>query len=370
MKERDPLRIFHFIYDHIGNPWVGGGAAQRANEIYRRLAERHEITIVCGKYPGSRDYREGNVKFHFVGTERDNYVLSTFCYAVRAAAFLERNRDVPDIVVEDFAPYNPILSFIRRKDAVIQVHQREGFHLLRKYLVLGTPFYLIEKFYPRLFGRAIVISERSRDKFALGHNAAVISNGFDADYLSVEGREEDYVLFLGRMEIDSKGLDILLEAFDYLDGVTLKIVGKGKDEKKVKRMLSDYQREKKVRMVGFVEGENKLNCLKNCTFIVVPSRFEVQGIVVLEAAAMGKPVIVSDIPELGYAVEAGFGLSFPRDDARDLARRIKYLMENKQVRREMGLKAREFAKNYTWDSIATKYEQFLLESAAGSAGEN
>ncbi|NTU41942.1 MAG: glycosyltransferase family 1 protein, partial [Nitrospirales bacterium] len=52
------MRIVHCIYDHIRNPWVGGGGAVRMFEIYRRLSQRHRITVICGKYPGARDYQE------------------------------------------------------------------------------------------------------------------------------------------------------------------------------------------------------------------------------------------------------------------------------------------------------------------------
>ena len=48
-----PLKICHLIYDDIANPWLGGGGAVRAMEIYRRLAERHEITLICGLFPGA-----------------------------------------------------------------------------------------------------------------------------------------------------------------------------------------------------------------------------------------------------------------------------------------------------------------------------
>jgi hypothetical protein len=81
------MRILHFIYDHIKNPWVGGGGAVRALEIYRRLAEKHMITIICGKYPGAEDYTEKNLTIHFVGTNKNNYVISTLLYLIRFIIF-------------------------------------------------------------------------------------------------------------------------------------------------------------------------------------------------------------------------------------------------------------------------------------------
>ena len=98
------MKILHFIYDHKDNPWVGGGGAVRVYELNRRLSERgHQIKIVSGKYPHARDFREGNVEFHFIGTDK-NYALSTFSYAYAAH---KRIRDMIgrfDVVVEDFAP--------------------------------------------------------------------------------------------------------------------------------------------------------------------------------------------------------------------------------------------------------------------------
>jgi glycosyltransferase involved in cell wall biosynthesis len=366
--EKEPLRIFHFLYDHIGNPWVGGGAAHRALEIYSRLATRHYVTIISGKYPGAEDYTGEGIKFRFVGTSRDNYVLSTFSYAYRAARFLRENRDRADIVVEDFAPYNPIFSHRVRKDAVLQLHQKEGFHILRKYLIFGLPFYLVERCYAGSFKNVTAVSEQSRLKYGLGPEAPVIPNGFDESYLSVEGGEGDdggYLLFMGRLEMDSKGLDVLFETLKELEGVHLKIAGKGKDEQKV-RELAARAEANRIEMLGFVEGKDKRDVLKDCTALLLPSRFEAQGIVVLEAAAFGKPVIVSDIPELAYAVEGGFGLSFRREDAKDLAGKIKYLMENKDLRGGMGEKARHYAKDFTWNEIADRYEGFLLQALRGN----
>ena len=111
--------------------------------------------------------------------------------------------------------------------------------------------------------------------------------------------------------------------------------------------------------VGGVKDEEKESFIRNAIALIIPSRYEGQGIVVLEAAAFGKPVIVSDIPELDYAVKAGFGLSFKSEDAFDLAKKIKFLLANEGLREEMGHKAREYAKDFTWDKIAKEYEIFL-----------
>src|SRR5208283_5803297 len=118
---------------------------------------------------------------------------------------------------------------------------------------------------------------------------------------------------------------------------------------------------KNVTLAGFVGENEKIHLLQNTQALVLSSRFEGWGIVVLEAAACGKPVIVSDIPELRYAVDAGFGISFKTGDPNDLARKIKFLIENEPLRREMGQKAREYAKDFTWDRISLDYERFLLK---------
>ena len=47
------MKILHTIYDDPSNPWLGGGGAFRTFEISKRLTDKHDITILCGRYPGS-----------------------------------------------------------------------------------------------------------------------------------------------------------------------------------------------------------------------------------------------------------------------------------------------------------------------------
>ncbi len=358
------MKILHLIYDHINNPWVGGGGAVRVYELSKRLSERHHITVVCGKYPGAKDYSERNLDFHFVGTSMNNYILSTFSYAVNAAQFLFLNSKGYDVVIEDFAPYNPLFStLMTRTPHAVQVHHKEGINLFKKYFIFGLPFMAIEKFYPRFFKNSICVSEASRKKFGVPY-AVVIPNGIDAALFPADLSDGEYIFYMGRLNIHNKGLDTLIKAMQKINE-RLVIGGAGKDKNKLFSLVRKSGLDKKVGFKGYLNDDQKRDFIGRSKIFVLPSRYEGQGIVILEAAACGRPVIVSSIPELKYAVDAGFGISFKTGDADDLAGKINFLLENDTLRKAMGQKAREYAKKYLWDNIARDYERFLIKVMGG-----
>ncbi|MDA8088359.1 MAG: glycosyltransferase family 4 protein [Nitrospiraceae bacterium] len=355
------MRIFHFIYDHVGNPWVGGGGAVRIFEIYKRLAQRHEITVVSGSYPGAQDHIADGIRFHFIGSKKNNYVLSTFCYAASAFRFLKEHGGQTDIVVEDFAPWNPIFSLlaVRKKPVILHLNHREGAGILRRWYILpGLPFYLIEKFYPKFFKNIITVSEGTRRKF--GVNAIIISNGIDEEVLAGPPPEEKetFLFFAGRLHKKNKGLDTLLEAMRLLPSERLIIAGRGPDEEKLKKMQKELGLDN-VEFAGFVSGERKMELMRKAKLFVLPSRFEGYGIVLLESAAGATPAVASDIPELGFAVNAGFAVNFRMGDSKDLAEKIKFLGNNDPLRRQMGAKGLKFAADNTWSTVAMEFESYL-----------
>ncbi|GAB6184468.1 hypothetical protein JCM13991_22090 [Thermodesulfovibrio hydrogeniphilus] len=91
----------------------------------------------------------------------------------------------------------------------------------------------------------------------------------------------------------------------------------------------------------------------------MPSRYEAQGIVALEAAALRKPLIVSDIPSLSYVVENGFGISFKSEDAEDLKNKVLVLWNNDELLQNFSKNARNYAKNFTWEKISEQFESYL-----------
>jgi glycosyltransferase involved in cell wall biosynthesis len=119
----------------------------------------------------------------------------------------------------------------------------------------------------------------------------------------------------------------------------------------------------RIEYAGFVTGEEKINLLSKAKLFVLPSRHESAPISILEAAACAKPVIVSDIPELGFVSESGFGLSFRSGSMDGLAANIDLLLREAETRADMGRKGREYAGQFLWDRLAREFEITLEHTA-------
>ena len=127
------------------------------------------------------------------------------------------------------------------------------------------------------------------------------------------------MLFMGRIDVEQKGLDLLLEALA-LAQPTLPLVMAGTgipgEERRLRRLLQ--QSVGPVTRVGHVSGAQKHQVLSDAAFVVMPSRYETFGISALEAMAYGKPVVHFDLPRLSW-IEHGTAVAVPSYDVNALA---------------------------------------------------
>jgi glycosyltransferase involved in cell wall biosynthesis len=364
------MKILQLIYESVGSPFGFGGAGVRACEIYRRLQGRHDITLLCMKYPGAKDGYIENIRHTFVGTESRSLPKSVFAYTIMAAKFVKQYGKDFDIIVENFLPATPFFSCLFTKTPVIlQVQGIMEKHVLRKLNpVFSVPMYLVELQYPKLFKRFMFVSEITKAKVMSGVRrkvelCEVIPNGISDVLLEATPDDGDYILFFSRIDRYTKGLDILLHVFERLapeyPGLKLELAGYEAD--KVSDLLSrcPEQVRSRISYAGFVSGEKKIDLLSGARLFVLPSRHESAPVSIIEAAACGKPVIVSDIPELKFVEEQGFGLCFPSNSVKGLQEKVELLLKNDEMRHQLGRKGREYAQKYLWDTLALQYENVL-----------
>ncbi|MGD1075070.1 MAG: glycosyltransferase family 4 protein [Thermodesulfovibrionales bacterium] len=363
------LKILHLLYESKGDPFGVGGVGMRAYAIYAHLRERHDITLLCKKYPGAHDGEIDGLKHLYVGTESKNFTKTLLSYAYHASRFVRKYGHEFEIIIEEFSPAIPtFLGLFRKRPLVLQIQGYTGKHYFEKYnLFYSGILYLFERFLPLFYKNIIVVSEAAGRRYHLesrDKNVTVLSNGVERECLLHEPEESNYILYLGRIDIHHKGLDLLLSAcanlFSIFPHIRLLIAGDGRDAEQFLAMLKELPASvrQNITMTGWVDGQRKMLLLRDALFVVVPSRYETQGIVALEAMACGKAIVSSDIPELNYIPSNGAGIAFPSGDAGALASAMKDLILRSD-RSLMGQKGREWVTELTWDRIAMRYENFL-----------
>ncbi len=125
----------------------------------------------------------------------------------------------------------------------------------------------------------------------------------------------------------------------------------------------------RVRFVGRADDRELAAYYAGCDFLVVPSRYESFGLVLLEAMMLGKPVIAGDAGGMRYIVEdGGNGFRFPPGDVAALAAAIERMAASQRLRERFGRRSRQiYEERFTVErmadgTLATYYE--ALESAS------
>jgi glycogen(starch) synthase len=156
-----------------------------------------------------------------------------------------------------------------------------------------------------------LLDEAARLVPAVAQKAHVIHNGVDPQrFRAAEGYSAPwpYVLAYGRLT-RKKGFDLLLEAFAQLDSrhpqIHLIVAGEGEEEKALLAQAARLGLADRVSFLGRATEEEVVRLLLGCLFVVVPSRREPFGIVVMEAIGAGRPVLATMVGGIGeYLSEA------------------------------------------------------------------
>ncbi len=364
------MKILQIIYESHGNPFGIGGAGVRAYEVYRRLQDRHETTFLCMKYPGARDGDVHGLRHVFVGTESKSLTKSVLAFTIQAGRYVHHfGRDF-DIIVENFLPSTPFFSrFLSKTPVILQVQGVMYGHSFKKFNPLYSfPMYAIERFYPSLHDRFIFVSDVTRAKVMRGITrpvklCRVIPNGVNEELLTAETADGDYILFFSRIDVYTKGLDLLLGAFEDLarDFPGIRLVMAGYEFDSFEGLVSGLPADVKNRVeyAGFLTGAQKTALLSGARIVVLPSRHESSPVSIVEAAACGKPLVVSDIEEMDFVEENHFGVRFTSGSVKGLKDKITFLLRDRAARTELGARGREYSRKFLWSSIAKEFEYTL-----------
>ena len=382
----------------------------------RKLSQwGHEVILFCpdyssleADYPNWRDYT-GNIlpgvrvinlaSSSFVGLEYE----PNFTRASYQVVWQELAEFQPDIIHVD-EPERIYLGFWRiagldyaRQAGIpcVGFFRTNFLDYLEDYFPLPKPIFavirfLLQKFIVWVYNSydlSLVTSKVTYPKVVkLGIKNARYGNliGFDRDRFDPSLRQADFfqanygldkvdslikIVFLGRLYPD-KGWNFTLEAFKLLAQIDLSrvaivVAGDGPMRQQIVSELG--QLTPNLHLLGRVAPENVPALLVNCDLHVTTSEKETRGLTILEAFAAGIPVLA---PNSGGVVEniqdGRNGLLYTPGDRLDFVGKLKTLIENDSLRREMGDRALNSIEEYSWDKAIQNLVNIWQEAIAQS----
>ena len=199
-----------------------------------------------------------------------------------------------------------------------------------------------------------------------------VSNGVDTHLFRpgprASGKDGVTVLHVGRLSYE-KNVDLLLRAFARIaeqhPAARLTIVGDGPDREALARLAGELGLGERVHFTGFVPHEQLPAIYQAADLFATASTIETQGLVVLEAAACGLPVVAVDALALPEAVHHGVnGLLAPAGDEAALAQHMARLITDAGLRQRMGAASRHLAEEHSLEKVAAQYERLYRKVAA------
>ena len=180
-----------------------------------------------------------------------------------------------------------------------------------------------------------------------------------------DGASQD-VLFLANLEI-RKGIHVALDAFARLapdlPDARLIVAGAGSEMVNVHRRIRTSPALARVELLGHVERDRVMATMQACDVYCLPSYGDPNPLSVLEAMACARPVVATDAGGLRYLIPEDGGRRVPPGDSVALARSLREVLIDPQMRREMGRHNRRVVEErYAWSRVIERLEALYREA--------
>lgn len=312
----------------------------------------------------------------FLDLLRDNFdIIHAHCarsFQLDLAAFVSMLRNKPLVISAHgtLAEYLYMNNMSPKLRSLHRVHNLVlRFSLSRAKVVMALSKLEAEQ-YVNLFGvqsNRVVIVPNGVD---LSTYATLPSEGLFKKKFGIEP-EDKIILYMGRIN-NVKGIDFLIESFSCLikqmkcEKTVLVLAGPDDGYMQEAKVLSkSLGIEDKVLFTGFLDEQEKVCAFVDASVVVHPESFNVILIAPIEAAAAGKPIILSNGNYLSeIAKNEGFGLSVKYGDVNSMASLLYRVLVRGDLAEIMGGKGREFVfKNWNWSKIMVAYDKIYREIA-------
>jgi glycosyltransferase involved in cell wall biosynthesis len=347
-----------------------GGAEQVIANLARHLdRSRFRVTIAHLKQRGGVGDELLAEGFDVVGVPRSEGPSRYLSFRALGRVIRDRHVDL----VHSHSTYSLLDGALCRLGRVGGIKLIHTFHY-GNYPLYRARYALMERFASRAADHLVAVGHEQmaiiRSMYRPPANRlSVIANGTDANPPSVDPAWASRLAQDGRVVvgttatfIEQKGLGYLLDVAALIEakggGAVFVVVGDGALRAGLEQRCREMGLERSVIFAGWQpRAAETMTPLYD--ILLQPSLWEAMSVVVIEAMAAAKPVVVTDAGDNRHVVRDGeTGFVVPVRDAEAMAARLGTLIASRDLRRQFGLAGRaRYEAHYTSDVMTRAYEQ-------------
>lgn len=373
------------LYSIAGTYNSGGMERVLANKANWLVAHGHEVIIVTTDQRGESPYfpLDARIKCYdlAINYEENNgksflnklihYPFKQWKHKVRLTALLKELR--PDIVISMFcndASFIPSIKDGSKK--ILEIHfsrfkrlqyGRKGLWRLADWWRYKTDAKVVSR-----FDKFVVLTHEDKEYWGNLRNMCVIPNARTFEVSQPATLEAKKVVAVGRLN-HQKGFDRLINAWSIVDNVVsgwkLQIVGDGELREQLQYNIRELGLSNQIN-IGRAE-KDMMSVYKDASILALSSRYEGLPMVLLEAQAAGLPIVSFDC-KCGPkdVIENGVdGFLVEDGDIEQLAQKLVVLMQDANLRKQMGSAAYAHSERYSEERIMKQWTDLFDEVMGG-----
>ena len=186
------------------------------------------------------------------------------------------------------------------------------------------------------------------------------------------------LLFVGRVALEKNInflIEVMAEVVKQIPHALLLITGEGPAREPLQKQVNAVNLSHNIRFIGYLDRHGELeNCYTAADIFIFASHTETQGLVLLEAMALGTPIVSTAVMGTAEVLENGQGCIVAKQNLDDFSRKVIGLLNDENRRKELSKRAKLYASQWAAPVMAQKmadlYSVTSGECNAAEIGRN
>jgi glycosyltransferase involved in cell wall biosynthesis len=271
----------------------------------------------------------------------------------------------------------PDLGFIIAKIKKIPIISHVHIDI-QSYSILGKIFfYFYNKFWLKYVlehSDAVIFPSKSFEdffinKYKINIISEIIPVGFYYDKFKCQKIDEEdnpVIIFVGRLK-EQKNVDVFIKGINlfmkiYNNNFESYVIGEGPQKESLNKLAAKLKIKNYIKFLGKISEKKLIDIYKKASFLILPSKIESAGIVLLEALASSTIVISSNVPGINSIIKNDFnGILIDKITPKKISDNLLRIISNKEKQEYLIKNGQKTAKKYDWNNIKNMYKNLYYK---------